>query len=130
MFKMINMGLYTDFDYKLSYHSRDFMLQVFLQTYMFVMQSTACRQKGDLLPSLPRLKHCTIVVAVILLNMLIALMVRTSERFRPAALMAKAIEIPSSPVGPFVVHLLKATPSAAASNLCQPIAAHLVRCCD
>ena len=57
MIKMLNMGLYTDMDSKLVYHTRDWPLTVLYQIYMFTIQ-------------------------IILLNMLIALMNSTHTELK------------------------------------------------
>lgn len=67
MIKMWNMGMYTDFDSNLSHHSRDPILGVFYETYMFVLQ-------------------------IILLNMLIALMAESNDRVRSIAKLVAQFE--------------------------------------
>ena len=67
MIKMWNMGMYTDFDSNLSHYSRDPILVVFYETYMFVLQ-------------------------IILLNMLIALMAESNDRVRSIAKLVAQFE--------------------------------------
>jgi len=64
---MINMGLYTDMDSKLTYLTRDPILVVLYEIYMFVVQ-------------------------IILLNMLIALMAESNERVRSIAKLVAQFE--------------------------------------
>ena len=64
---MLNMGLYTDVDSRLSYHTRDFILVFLYQIYMFMVQ-------------------------IILLNMLIALMAESNDRVRSIAKLVAQFE--------------------------------------
>jgi len=67
MIKMLNMGLYTDVDPRLSYHTRDFILVFLYELYMFMVQ-------------------------IILLNMLIALMAESNDRVRSIAKLVAQFE--------------------------------------
>ena len=75
--RMLNMGLYTDMDPKLSYHTRDPILVFLYEIYMFFVQVGCIRKHAYAYahPYLPvRGLHARRPQSALLLNMLIAIM--------------------------------------------------------